>query len=60
MAGVSKAPETAPEPWLGGGRRQVIILQNLTRKRKQQFLQHKFKSSVFKIGKNINDMICLI
>jgi hypothetical protein len=41
----------APEPWLGGGGNQVITLQNLITKRKQQFLQHKFKSSIFKTGK---------
>jgi hypothetical protein len=39
----------APEPWLGGG--QVIILQNLKTKRKQQFLQHKFNSSILKLAK---------
>jgi hypothetical protein len=49
----------APEPWLGG-RGQVIILQNFITKRKQQFLQHKFKSSIFKTGKNINNMIYFI
>jgi hypothetical protein len=43
----------APEPWLGGG--QNIILQNLITKRK-----HKFKLSIFEIGKNINNMIYLI
>jgi hypothetical protein len=49
----------ATEPWLGGGG-QIIILQNLITKRKQQFLQCKFKSSIFKIGKNINNIIYLI
>jgi hypothetical protein len=44
----------------GEGRGQVIILQNLIIKRKQQFLEHKFKSSIFKIGKNINNIIYLI
>jgi hypothetical protein len=43
-------PGAAPESWLRGG--QVIILQS--------FLQHKFKSPIFKICKNINNMIHLI
>jgi hypothetical protein len=48
----------ALEPWLGAGK--VIILENLITKRKQYFLQHKFKSSIYKIIKNINNMIYLI
>jgi hypothetical protein len=48
----------ASEPWLGGD--QVITFQNLITKRKQQFLQHKFKSSIFKIDKNMINMIYLI
>jgi hypothetical protein len=59
----TKAQQKVPEIRSGskalikGGRGQVIILQNLITKRKQQFLQHKFKSSIFKIGKNINNLI---
>jgi hypothetical protein len=38
------------------GEGEVIILQNLITKRKQLFLQHKFKSSIFKTGANIQSI----